>query len=204
MLLPVANTFAGNLVVSGGTLAGTVMNAFGPMSASRAIVANTGGTLSLGVSDMLGTYTSTSIPSVDLEGGALSNVSGTHQAFNTLIFNSGTLWAAGDAGLPGSGGWGAWNLNGTVTSHGASAISGSDPNAALTLLNGDYANPSTTFNVPDGVLTISLPLYNGIDGHATGGNYLLHAPRWSRAAAARWPSTPSTISAAASPSTAAS
>ena len=175
LVLPVANTFSGNLVVSGGTLVGTVMNAFGPMSPSRSVIANAGGTLSLGVSDMLGTYASTSIPAVDLEGGALTNAAGTHQAFNALTLNSGTLLAAGDAGVPGSGGWGTWNLNGTVVSHGTSAMIATDANATVTLRNGDVANPSTTFNVADGALTVSLPIYDGIDGHTTGGSYLLHA-----------------------------
>ena len=174
LTLPVANTFAGNLTVGGGTLVGTVLAALGPSSSSRTVTVNAGGTLNLVVNNYFGGYTATSVPGFDVEGGTVANSSGA-QAFNALTLNGGTLLAAADAGTPGSGGWGAWNLNGTVTSHGTSAISGSDPSATVTLLNGDYANPSTTFNVADGALTISLPLYDGIDGHTTGGNYLLHS-----------------------------
>ena len=72
---------------------------------------------------MFGRYAATSIPTFDIEGGAVTNSNGSHMAFNNLILNSGTLLAAADAGTPGSGGWGSWNLNGTVTSHGTSAIS---------------------------------------------------------------------------------
>jgi autotransporter-associated beta strand protein len=173
LVLPIANTFSGNLTVTGGMLVGSVYNAFGPMSSSRAISVSGGGTLSLGASDMLGTYMS-AIPSVSLNNGAVLNVSGTHQAFNTLTLNGGTLSAAGDAGTPGSGGWGSWNLSSLVTSYGTSLIGGTDSSASVTLLSGDVTSASTTFDVEDGSLTISLPIYNGIDGHTTDGGYLLH------------------------------
>jgi fibronectin-binding autotransporter adhesin len=173
LVLPIANTFSGNLSVTGGMLVGSVFNAYGPMSSSRAISVSGGGTLSLPFSDMLGTYTS-AIPSVTLNNGAVLNASGTHQAFNTLSLSSGTLSAAGDAGVPGSGGWGSWNLDSLVTSSGTSLIGGTDSSASVTLQSGDVANASTTFDVQDGSLTIAMPIYNGIDGHMTGGSYLLH------------------------------
>ena len=150
-------------------------NSFGPSSASRTITVNAGGTLYFAASNMFGGYASTDVPTVDVEGGSVTISNGFHQEFGGLILNNAALTAATDAGTPGSGGWGSWNFNGTVTSHGVSVIDATDPNATVTLLSGDTSNPSTTFAVPDGQLTISVPVYDGIDGHTTGGNYLLHA-----------------------------
>ena len=83
------------------------------------------------------------------------------------------MLAAGDAGVPGSGGWGRGISTARSLRTARRPSIATDPNATVTLLNGDAANPSTTFDVADGVLTVSLPIYDGIDGHTTGGSYLL-------------------------------
>ena len=173
--LTTANTFTGDITIDAGILAGTAPNSFGPSSASRTITVNAGGTLYFAASNMFGGYASTDVPTVDVEGGSVTISNGFHQEFGGLILNNAALTAGTSAGTPGSGGWGSWNFNGTVTSHGVSVINATDSNATVTLLSGDTSNPTTTFSVPDGQLTISVPVYDGIDGHTTGGNYLLHA-----------------------------
>ena len=78
-----ANTFAGDLVVSGGTLVGTVLGALGSSSSSRTIAVNSGGTLNLVVGNMFGGYTATSVPAFDVAGGTVSSSRGSH-AFTQL------------------------------------------------------------------------------------------------------------------------
>ena len=179
--LTAANTFAGNISVNAGTLvADGSTGCLGPSSTSRTITVNSGATLNFANSDVFGGHTNTAIPTVDVEGGFVAKTNGGHQEFNNLILRGGTLYALADAGTPGSDGWGSFNFNGSVTSYGGSHITytnlvTTDFNASITLQSGDVANPNTTFDVVDGVLLNNVPIYDGIDGHITGGHWNTHA-----------------------------
>ena len=173
--LQAAGTFAGNMAVNGGTVVGAVAGAFGASNPSRTITVNAGTTLNFGASDMFGNFTTTNVPTIDIEnGGTVKNSNNSHVAFNNIILRASTLDAAAHSGTPGSGGWGSFHLNGTVTCYDWSSISRSDGSAKITLQCGDVSNPNTTFDVESSVLWENVPLYDGIDGHTTGGSYLLH------------------------------
>jgi autotransporter-associated beta strand protein len=171
-----SNSFSGNLTVNAGIVYGNAGNAFGSSSSSRTITVNADATLIFSAGDMFGGHTNTSVPTVDIEGGTVIAAGG-HQELRNLTINNGILTAQSDAGTPGiDNGWASWNFNGTITSHGISRMDQQrDSAATISLLCGDYSNPATTFSVPDGTLTVSIPVYDGIDGHTTSDNWLLHA-----------------------------
>ena len=71
-------------------------------------------------------------------------------------------------------------------------MSASDPTATITLQNGDAANPSTTFNVADGVLRFPCRFTTASTGTPRGGNYHLHSTALVKTGAGTLALSPST------------
>ena len=151
------NSFAGGVTVNAGTLIGSASNAFG--ASSGTLTETSGGTLSFGIGNMFAGGTSTAVATLSIQGGVVTNTGGgINNALNNVTLNSGTLTSAG-----GNSAWGAWDINGAVTSAGTSAITG----AALINLNG--SGGTTTFNVSGGTLTVPVAISNGNGGATAAG-----------------------------------
>jgi fibronectin-binding autotransporter adhesin len=178
------STFTGNVTVNGGTLIGAAQSngaatSFGYASNSRTITVNAGATLQFDAPNTFGQFYATStVPTLYITGGMVTNADPVGQMFgahlvnnplNNVIMSSGTLTAmAGENGPGGS--YGAWNINGQITSTGNSLISTSEPvYGAVMLSNGGAALGATTFNVASGILTVSAPLIqDNVDGNVSG------------------------------------
>ena len=153
------NSFSGDVTVDGGNLVGTAQNAFGAADNSRTITVDAGGTLTFAAVDMYGNHLSTSVPTIIINGGVVTNSGwGVRVALNDVILNNGTLTSTTDCGD-----WAAWGINGTVTSYGTSTIGYTAGNGRIMLECGDQSSPNTVFDVESGTLTISNPLVNGRD-----------------------------------------
>lgn len=167
------NTFTGNVTVSNGILAAAAVgngaaSALGSVSNSRTITVSTGGTLRFSAPNVFSTNfnaPASGLPVLNIAGGTLTNGdSATNSALGNITLTGGTLTAT--TGSPiGTGqsgeGWGSWNLNGTVTSTGASTISSTAPGGIPITLSTDSGNGFlTTFDVQGGTLTASAPFGN--------------------------------------------
>ncbi|MBN1362221.1 MAG: autotransporter-associated beta strand repeat-containing protein, partial [Sedimentisphaerales bacterium] len=153
-----ANGFSGDLTVNGGNLVGVSTNAFGTSDNTRTLTVNTGATLTFDTSDMFGHHWVTAVPTLNINGGTvLSTGENARMTLNDVILNNGTMSASTDCG-----GWGAWGINGVVTSNGDSTITYTDGNGQISLQAGDPAVPQTIFNVQSGTLTVTSPLVNGV------------------------------------------
>jgi autotransporter-associated beta strand protein len=101
---------------------------------------------------------------------------------NNVTLNNGTMTSTTGTAIGTNPGIYAWNLNGNLTSTGNSTINctaGTTPvtagqparsviDAMVALQSGDMANPKTTFDVQDGVLTVSSTLTDGLNSSAHG------------------------------------
>ena len=159
-ILTALNTFAGNVTVSGGTLAAAVSgtggnSALGSVVSTRTINVNTGGTLRVDVPNVFNNNfasASTSLPALSIAGGTVTNGgTATNSALGNVTLAGGTLTAT----LGSASGYGSWNLNGTVTSTGTSTISSS---AGVPITLSAAAGTNTTFDVTSGTLTASAVL----------------------------------------------
>lgn len=164
-----ANTFTGNITVSAGTLTGAGatnspgVSVFGARDNTRTITVNSGGTLQFNSGNVLGTaHTATTAPTLVINsGGTVTNgATATNNALNNVQINGGTLSAT-----TGSAGYGAWNLNGNVTSTGASTISTTDAVNGRVMLK---VAGTTNFEVTSGTLTASAPLIDNMNDLNTG------------------------------------
>jgi len=171
-----ANTFNGNITVDGGTLIGAGatnspgVTVFGTRANTRTITVNNGGTLQLNSGNILGTnHISITAPTLIVNsGGVVTNGStASNNALNNVELNGGTLTSTtghvgSTSGIPV---YGAWNLNGTVTSTGISTISTSDPTKGWIMLK-VVGDKTTDFTVTSGTLTVSAPVVdNPTDGN---------------------------------------
>ncbi|OYV05050.1 MAG: hypothetical protein CFE26_13635, partial [Verrucomicrobiales bacterium VVV1] len=154
------NSFAGNVTVSGGTLAAAVSgtggnSALGSVVSTRTINVNTGGTLRVDVPNIFNNNfasASTSLPALSIAGGTVTNGgTATNSALGNITLAGGTLTAT----LGSASGYGSWNLNGTVTSTGTSTIS---TTAGVPITLSAAAGTNTTFAVTSGTLTASAAL----------------------------------------------
>ncbi len=157
------NSFTGNVLVSGGTLAAnsstTVSTggstALGTSSSGRTITVNSGATLRFDTGNVFSNnFSQSAVPSLTIAGTATNNVAG-NNALGNVTLNSGTLTATN-----GHATYGAFNINGTITSTGTSFISTSDPVNGRMILISSGANNVPTDSTIDvtGTLTISAPL----------------------------------------------
>ena len=179
------NSFTGNITINGGTLIGAAASSgnvgpFGLGTNSRTITINAGGTLQFDAPNTFaeGFFGATNVPTLNINGGVVTNAdpAGTGQvnnALNNVNLNGGTLTATTGQQPNGyAAGYGAWNINGVVTSTGNSVISTTDPVYGTTMLtNNAAANGVTTFNVQNGTLLVSAPLSEDLtDGEVSGLN----------------------------------
>jgi fibronectin-binding autotransporter adhesin len=182
------SSFSGNIIVNGGTLEAAAISltpgnngVFGQCSNSRTITVNSGGTIEFLVPDVFGQFQATTVPTLLINGGLVTNMAppgatGTNSVVNNPLNNitlSGGTLSATTGEYNGMGGYGSWDINGSVTSTGNSLISSSDPvygNVMLTAAGQN--NLSTTFNVQNGTLTISAIVVDDYrnGGHSTGLN----------------------------------
>lgn len=171
-------------------------SAWGLPSSARTITVNAGGTMVWGAPNIFGGHWVTSVPTLVINGGTVTNADiadgfdhsgdpagtvyshGTNNALNNLVLNNGTLtsttgcFSTVDTPNPSVPGWsdrtyGAWDINGTVTSHGNSRITTTAAANGQIMLasNGPSGGPfNTTFDVQDGVLTVSANLIDGDNG----------------------------------------
>jgi fibronectin-binding autotransporter adhesin len=172
------NTFTSDITVENGTLigAGAVnggggVPVLGSRDNTRTITVNSGATLQFNSGNVLGAnHVATTAPTLVIhEGGTVTNGGiATNNALNDIQLNGGTLTSTTghtSSSEPFAPVYGAWNLNGSVTSTGTSTISTSDPSKGWIMLKvpGDK---TTDFNVASGTLTVSAPVVdNPTDGN---------------------------------------
>lgn len=169
VVLTGANTFTGDIAVNAGSLVGTGatnspgVTVFGARDNTRTITVNSGGTLQFNSGNVLGaTHSATTAPTVVINSGGIVTNGGTatNNALNNVQINGGTLTSA-----TGSPAYGAWNLNGNVTSTGTSTISTSDPANGRVMLK---VAGTTNFDVTSGTLTASAPFIDNMNDSNTG------------------------------------
>jgi fibronectin-binding autotransporter adhesin len=163
------NTFSGDITVNGGTLIGlSSVNGGGGQPAlgsrvnTRTFTINNGGTLQFNSGNIVANaYNQTTAPTLVINsGGTVTNGgTATNNALNDVQLNNGTLTSTtghlgSTSGIPV---YGAWNLNGTVTSTGTSTISTTAPDKGWVMLK-VLDDTTTNFNVLDGTLTVSAPV----------------------------------------------
>ncbi len=166
-----ANSFSGEITVNQGTLRGTATTAFGPRSSARTLTVNGGGTLDFSVNGLFGAHFSASVPALVINSGgvAVNTANPGNQPLYNLTLQGGTLTST--SGNPG---WGAWNINGTITATGVSELrTAAASNGGVMLASGTGAS-NTTVNVvnPADILTISTSV---LDGRDTASPYPAHA-----------------------------
>ena len=172
-----ASTFTGGITVSGGTLIGAGatnspgISVFGARNNTRTITINNGGTLQFNSGNILGAnHVATTAPTLVINSGGVVTNGGiaTNNALNNVQLNGGTLTSTTghtSSSAPFAPVYGAWNLNGTVTSTGTSTISTSDPTKGWAMLK-VVGDKTTEFNVTGGTLTVSAPVVdNPTDGN---------------------------------------
>jgi fibronectin-binding autotransporter adhesin len=175
------NSFTGDITVNGGKLsasAGPVasnsLSGLGASSNTRTITVESGATLEFGAGNLFGNHATVNVPSIVVNGGTVTNADlansvapnrKVNNALNNLTLNGGTLTATkGNEDStdirPGEG-YGAWGLNGTVTSTGASTIDTTavTGKAGHVLLSSNTAD--TVFDVVSGTLTVASVLQTG-------------------------------------------
>jgi autotransporter-associated beta strand protein len=174
-----ANTFSGNIILDGGKLSATKM---GASLTTRTITVDSDAVLEFGTGNVFGGHFTINVPEIIVNGGTITNTElvitdplliKVNNALGNLTLNNGTLTATQGNGnslinattRPGEG-YGAWGLNGTVTSTGTSfintgAVTGM---AGRVLLSSNDNIGDTVFNVVDGTLTVSAPLQQGDAG----------------------------------------
>jgi autotransporter-associated beta strand protein len=167
---------AGKWVVAGGKLTGTAAgtgsnSVFGLRNSGRTITVNTGGVLEFQAANTFGGHNATGTPALVINGGTVTNAgSAGNNALGEVQLNNGTLTSTtGSASVIGDNGrtdtYGAWNINGTVTSSGASSISTTAASNGHVMLASAGVGPwNTTFNVLDGTLAVSTGLIDGNHG----------------------------------------
>jgi fibronectin-binding autotransporter adhesin len=170
LTLSAANSFTGDITVTGGTLvAAGATNGSGGVSVlgsrvnTRTIAVNNGGVLRFDSGNILGAnHVATTAPTLVINSGGVVTNGGiaTNNALNDIQLNDGTLTSTtGHTGStpPNLPVYGAWNLNGAVTSTGSSTISTSDPTKGWVMLK-VVGDKTTDFNVVNGTLTVSAPV----------------------------------------------
>jgi autotransporter-associated beta strand protein len=161
--------FTGNINVKGGKLVAAAAGSLGAANNSRLITVDAGKTLEFTAGNVFGNHATTAAPIVVEAGGVITNAApATNSGLGSLTLNSATLTATVGNGTslidgtlrPGEG-YGAWGLNGTVTSTGTSninvgAVTGMGGRILLSSQSSD-----TVFNVVNGTLTVAAPLQRG-------------------------------------------
>jgi fibronectin-binding autotransporter adhesin len=175
-----ANAASGSLTVNGGKLIGAgtrsgTSTALGLASNARTMTVNAGGMLEFQVSNTFGNHNATTVPTLVVNGGTVTNsnvlVASLNNALNHVVLNGGTLTSTvGSTSTIGGSRptdtYGAWNINGTVTSSGQSTITTAAAINGQVMLNS--AGTDATFAVTDGTLTVATSLMSGEHSYLNG------------------------------------
>jgi len=179
--VPTANSdFAGNITVDGKLIGAAVRTGantvFGAASNARTITVNSGATLEFQAPNTFGNHNATSVPSLVVTSGTVTNAdpalsNAVNNALNNITLNDGTLTSttgsAATLDAPrDTETYGSWNINGTVTSTGTSTISTTATGNGQVMLGS--AGSDTTFAVNSGTLTVSAPLMSGDNAFISG------------------------------------
>jgi autotransporter-associated beta strand protein len=180
--IPTSNSsFSGNIVVNGGKLVGAAVRTgsntvFGLAGSNRTMTVNAGATIEFQAPNTFGNHNVTTVPTLVINGGTVTNAdpavsNAVNNALNNVTLTNGTLTStAGSNSVIGgpfsrTDTYGAWNINGTVTSSGASSISTTATSNGHVMLASAGSTPwNTTFNVTDGTLAVSAGLIDGDHG----------------------------------------
>jgi autotransporter-associated beta strand protein len=183
-----SSAFVGDIDVEEGSLVGRGANALGFGDVTRTIKVNAGGKLGFRSSNTsamyAGDFASTAVPTISVDGGSLfvdpyitftgtgpwvQTFFPTRATVNNVTLKNATMTSSSEDVIGTGTTTYAWNINGTITSEGNSTINFTVsqnlacPNTGLIALqSGDMADPNTTFDVRDGVLTVSAPLTDGL------------------------------------------
>ena len=177
------NSFTGNVTVDGGKLVGAALRSgsntvFGVASNARSITVNVGATLEFQAPNTFGGHSTTSAPTLVVNQGTVTNsdpwaTNAINNGLTNVILNNGILTSTAGNGViddidgtsrPGEV-YGAWGLNGTVSSTGTSLISTSTGIAGRVLLG---SGMDTTFAVTSGTLTVAATLQAGDSSYLGG------------------------------------
>ncbi len=160
-------TLNGGKIVASGVRSGT-STALGLGSTARTVTVNAGTTLEFQLANIFGNHNTTAVPALVVNGGTVTNsaaaTASVNNALNSVTLNSATLTSTTGStstigGTRPTDTYGAWNLNGTVTSTGSSTITTTAPVNGQVMLSS--ANIDTTFAVTDGTLTVATPMISG-------------------------------------------
>lgn len=149
------NDYSGTTTVSEGTLG------FGSQQTSLTgqITVSSGATLRFSAGDVFGGHSTTSGPTIVVNGGSVTNDGAYFNTFQNLTLNGGTLGGTGGY----SSSFPSWSVRGTVTSTGSSFVNPSGTMTGFSLgQDGD-----TTFNVTAGTLTVSTSIIDYVNSAAT-------------------------------------
>lgn len=157
--------FSGNVTLSEGMLRCAAVNGLGASSNLRTITVNAGLTLEVAKDNFFGGHMATNVPTIVIGSGAtVVNTAAANSALNNVVLNGGTLTSTA-----GSVDWGAWDVNGTVTATGQSAITTTavGDTGRMLLASGTGASSTTIHVAAAGDrLTISTAIQNGRDGES--------------------------------------
>jgi autotransporter-associated beta strand protein len=160
------NTFTGDLTINGGSVAAGVIHSLGGESAVRNIIVNSNALLEMNVGNVFGAHNATPALTLVVNSNSAARVNAaSNVGLKNVTLNDGTLTSTnGSASVVGTGTYpnrtyGAWDLNGTVTSTGNSFIT------TIAAANGNCmlssALTNTSFSVLNGTLTVQVPLVDG-------------------------------------------
>ena len=171
-------TSLGNITTTNGiTLTGgsvpSRLNLNGGTVSGAAITVNIGAILSLGANDVLGNFVG-GVSGVNINGGIVSAVAGTHSTLPAVTLNEGSLIATGPGNAP-TGPTINYILNGNVTT-----VPGATPStisAPAVLLRGAGTTGPVTFTVPRGTaetdLAVTSVIHDGGAGLIKNGNGII-------------------------------
>ena len=180
LTLGAANSLTGNITLNGGKIVASGVRsasntALGLGSTARTITVNAGTTLEFQLANIFGNHNATGVPALVVNGGTVTNSAvvstSVNNALNSVTLNGATLTSTTGStstigGARPTDTYGAWNLNGTVTSTGASTITTTAAANGQVMLGSVGAD--TTFAVTDGTLTVSTPFTSGDAGYQSG------------------------------------
>jgi autotransporter-associated beta strand protein len=164
------SNYTGNVTISGGTLVAAAKangnnTVLGNGNNGRLITVGSGAVLDIVAPNATAhDFNVTAVPTLNINGGIVTNgdpgaTNAVNNALNNVNLNDGVLTATTGEHEPVGPGYGAWNINGIVTSTGNSLISTSDPAFGTVMLaNAGASSGTTTVNVTSGTLTVSAPL----------------------------------------------
>ena len=182
-----ASTFSGNITINGGKLVGAALRTgsngvFGAASNSRTITVNAGTTIEFDAPNTFGNHNNTTSPTLVVNGGTVTNADPlstgkNNNGLRNVTLNNGTLTSTTGNSVPANDispsrpgeDYGAWGINGTLTSTGTSQITTTDTSHSAGRVLLSSTGSDSVFAVNDGRLTVGVMLQGG-DGDTGGLN----------------------------------